>query len=123
MKSQNVFGQKMIDALLETLATGKPTRVPAGGDLIWQWFTDLSATRSSHMSGPNPITYQEIVAYSKTNRWELAPNHIALIRAMDDAYINDFYSKRAKNKDGGSVKTIARSSSAVITPALFDALF
>lgn len=97
------------------------TRTPAGGDLLWRWFNDLSATRSYHMAGPNPISYAEIAGYSRLMRLPIEPRHVAIIRAMDRTYIEAAYAKRQQAPDG--VKILAPVSDHALTGGMFDAMF
>ncbi|KQY21029.1 hypothetical protein [Rhizobium sp. Root483D2] len=95
--------------------------IPAGGDLLWRWFNDLSATRSYHMAGPNPISYAEISGYSRLMGLPIEPRHVAVIRAMDRTYIEAAYSKRQQAPDG--VKTLPPVSEYALTDGMFDAMF
>ncbi|GGA81167.1 hypothetical protein GCM10011491_05570 [Brucella endophytica] len=110
----------MVAALEQTLASNRPVIISPGGALFWEWFMDLSATRTWHMNGPNPISYTEIMGYSHINRWSIQPHHVAIIRAMDAAYIEHFYARQAN---------VGKSDSAVpqptgeLTTELFDAVF
>lgn len=115
------FHQAMVSALKQALASPKSVPVPPGGALIWNWFMDLNAARTWHMNGPNPITYADIEAYARLHRWNLAPRHVAILRAMDAAYVDDFYSKRERERSG--VKTVPTISQQELTPELFDAVF
>lgn len=110
----------LVAALRVTLATSKSVRLPDAGRLIWEWFVDLTESRTYHANGPNPISYGEIADYARINQWNIQPRHVAIIRAMDAAYIADFYSKRERETSG--VKTIKKPSG-TITPDLFDAVF
>nr|WP_196107483.1 MULTISPECIES: hypothetical protein [unclassified Ochrobactrum] len=108
----------MVAALKQALATSQSVIVPPGGSLLWNWFMDLNATRTWHMNGPNPISYADIEAYGRINRWSLAAHHVAILRAMDAAYVEDFYSKRVTDKEA-----VAPKPSGEISADLFDAVF
>ncbi|QGA57267.1 hypothetical protein [Brucella sp. 2280] len=108
----------LVAALRQALDTGHSVQVPPGGSLLWQWFSDLSAVRTWHMNGPNPISYADIEAYGRINRWSLAAHHVAILRAMDAAYVEDFYSKRVTDKEA-----VAPRPTGDISPDLFDAVF
>lgn len=96
------------------------TTVPAGGELLWQWFIELGRARTYHASGPNPIAYAEISAWASLQRWPIAPRHVEILRAMDDAWLNAFYETRKRN-DG--VKKLPQKSAHAISTETFDAIF
>ncbi len=118
MAATDRLEKAMVAALKQALATSQSVMVPPGGSLLWNWFMDLNATRTWHMNGPNPISFTDIVAYARINRWSLAAHHVAILRAMDAAYVEDFYSKRT---DKGESRAPRPSSE--ISPDLFDAVF
>jgi hypothetical protein len=99
------------------LATGRPVPVPEAGRLLWSIFVGLSATRTYHMAGPNPISHAEIAAYTRVHRWPLSDSHLSIIRALDDAWLEHAYAKQ-----GGKDRPV-RSSGQKVTPASFDAVF
>lgn len=55
---------------------------------VWQWFHQLSNTRSSNGFGQNPITYVEIAAWSKLTQNYPDVIEIAAIKALDASYLN-----------------------------------
>lgn len=116
--------QKLLCAELErqlSAHTIHTVQIPVGGDLLWCWFNDMSATRSYNSAGPNPITYPDIVAYSHLMRIPIAPRHVAILRAMDRTYIAAAYAKRQQAPDG--VKTLPPVSEHAMTGGMFDAMF
>lgn len=96
-------------------------QVPAGGELLWRWFLDLSRTRRAGFGGPEPISYAEIEAYARSTRWPIEPRHVALLRAMDDAWM-EHARKRTETAPEG-VKAMAPVSTTPMTAGLFDAVF
>lgn len=118
MTSLNRLEKAMVAALKQALATSKSVIVPPGGSLLWNWFMDLNASRTWHMNGPNPISFSEISEYARLHRWSLAGHHVAILRAMDAAYVEDFYSKRVTDKEA-----VAPRPAGDISPDLFDAVF
>lgn len=108
---------QLISALRAALG-GKPTAIPEAGLWLWNAFAVLSATRSYHMAGPNPITFAEIEAWSRLTRTPLEPHHVEVLRELDETWL-DHFAKAASS----SSKTPARSSGQPITPAAFDAVF
>ncbi|PWL18152.1 hypothetical protein DKP76_10560 [Falsochrobactrum shanghaiense] len=109
----------MVSALKQALASRKSVLVPPGGNLLWEWFMDLNAVRTWHMNGPNPISYADIVSYGQINRWSIQPHHVAILRAMDAAYVEYFYSQR-ENK---SEENVSRQPTGELSADLFDAVF
>ena len=99
-------------------AIGGAVTVPEPGRLLWQFFVDLSATRTYHMAGPHAISHAEICAWARLHRWPLEPHHVAAIRAMDDAWLTATYAKGNKGE-----KPAPRSSGQAINPGAFDAVF
>lgn len=110
----------LVAALKINLVSGQPVTVPEAGRVFWRIFSQLAETRTWHMNGPNPISYEEIRSFCILQRWSLKPHHVEILRAMDSAYLDHFYSKQKNKADG--VKTIGKSSGE-ISPALFDAVF
>lgn len=121
MTAFNRLQQAMVAALKQALTSSKSVPVPPGGSLIWGWFMDLNATRTWHQNGPNPITYADIEAFARLHRWSMSAHHVAVLRLMDAAYTEDFYSRRERERSG--VKTTPTISQQELTPELFDAVF
>lgn len=113
------------DALRQHLAGGKPV-VPEAGVLLWNLFMEISASRTYHAAGPNPISYAEIEAYARLHRWPLAPHHVASIRALDDAWLEHAYRKQdaaLATPDGKSFDARRYANAQPLTAASFDAVF
>jgi hypothetical protein len=107
----------MTAALRRHLAGGK-VRVPEAGRLVWQWYSMLHASRTMSFAGPNAISYAEIHAWAALQRWPVREDHIALIRALDEAFLAHVFANK-----GGDKNAIPRSSGQKVTPAAFDAVF
>ncbi|WP_425963796.1 phage tail assembly chaperone [Rhizobium nepotum] len=99
----------------------RDTRIPSGGELLWKWFMALHKTRQAGMAGPQPITYAEIVGYAHLMRQPIEPRHVAILIAMDQAYLETVYKKQPQAPDG--VKVLPPVSSAAISAGAFDAMF
>lgn len=97
---------------------GKPSPLPAPGQLVWRWFLDLCRTRTSHGYGPNPLAYAEIEAYARLYRWPMEPRHVDMILALDRVWIEQARI-RADNADGANPRGPAQP----LTPDAFDAVF
>jgi hypothetical protein len=113
----------LCNELQRQLEAGRVTRVmlPAGGDLIWRWFIDLNKSRSRHTTGPNPITYAEIDAYSRLTRWPIEPRHLEILMAMDRVFLA--FSNRPAQQAPEGVKIASPISQVPISAGLLDALF
>jgi hypothetical protein len=112
----------LVQVLAEHLSNpGSVPNVPEVGELAWRWFLDLHQTRTVGFTGPNPISYTEIIAYSDLEGWALEKHHVALIRALDRAYLDFANSQRTANNIQG--KTVPHNSGQALNPAAFDATF
>lgn len=62
-----------------------PLALPAGGETIWRAFHDLRGTaqRDSFAGMRQPITYAEMLAWSRLMRIPLHPDEIRAIRDVD----------------------------------------
>jgi hypothetical protein len=107
----------MVAALGQSLAGGKPPRLPAGGELAWRWFVALCRTRSMGFAAPSPLTYAEIEAYARLNRWPLEPHHVETILALDRAFLDH------AGQPAGRAPPRRQPPSTAITAEAFDAFF
>lgn len=98
-------------------ATGAPLRVAEADRWLLSRFAELSATRTYHGAGPNPISYSEIEAYARLSRWPLEPRHVAAIRDLDQAWL------KAQATRSGTPAKASPKPSAAISPELFDVVF
>lgn len=94
----------------KAIFAGDRIDLPAGWEPFWRAFLDLSATRGVGFDGPAPITFAEIEAYARLMRLPLEPRHIAIIRAIDRAWID----KAARTE---------RPSAPALSAAAFDSVF
>ena len=115
------FASAMVQALKAHLEHGSAIRPPAGGELLCEWFVELSTARSWHGNGPNPITFEAIIDFITLYRWPLQQRHIHVLRQMDRAYVDHFHTSRQKRADG--VKSLPPIAAGQISPAMFDAMF
>ena len=103
-------------AALRGRLTGKPLpRVPEAGLPLWGAFCELSARRTWHAHGPNPIAYSEIEAWARLMRWPLEPRHVEAILALDDVWLEHSRKQVDKPEEDKAV------SDRPMTPAIFDA--
>lgn len=98
------------------------THIPAGGELLWRWFTDLNRTRRMGYAAPEPITYAEIMAYAHIMRQAIEPRHVAIITAMDRVYLEHHAQERRRQTPEG-VKTLPPVSKRPLSAGLLDAMF
>lgn len=78
---------------------GPEAEVPPTCDHIWQWFCDLSACRSHADSGPQPISHQEIQAWSRLTGQIITPEEVDILRAMDKAFLREMSRERRAAMD------------------------
>lgn len=117
---KSLLSKLMAEAVRRSLADNRMPPIPAGGDLLWRWFCDLSAARSFHAYGPNPISWSDIRAYMAVSRWPIEPHHIAILLAMDRAYLEfDLAERRAPVSSADNFRRSGRP----LSTTLFDAMF
>jgi len=118
--------KRLITAALRDHLDGHRRRPPEAGIILWNAFAQLSAARTWHAHGPNPIGYAEIEAWCRLMRVPLEPGHVQIIRAMDQVWLLDAQSQLADGKghpDPAAGKKLPRMSKKPLTAALFDAAF
>jgi hypothetical protein len=60
---------------------------PPGAAILWHMYQDLSATRHwTDFGQPLAISYSEIEAYYRLNRYRMTLNDLALLRMLDAEY-------------------------------------
>lgn len=109
---------QLAEAMRRALAGGKPV-VPEAGAMIWNLFMEISGSRTYNVAGPNPISYSEIVLFGSINRFPLKARHVALIRALDDAWLEHAY----RRKEGEKTRAVHRSHAQPLNAGAFDAVF
>lgn len=75
----------------------EPPPISAGVGYLLNMFSNLSCARQYGMSGPMPISYQEILAYNELLDVGLEPWEVEAIRLMDQVFVQEAYS--VMNKD------------------------
>jgi len=111
------FIRLLADRLTESLRSGRPLRVPEGGEPAWSAFADLSRTRVITPVGPAAIAYAEIEAHARLMRLPLEPGHVRAIVALDRAFL-----AHARGKAAGQAK-VPDEMRHRLTAAAFDAVF
>ena len=105
-----------MEAVTVAALRGGNVRVPEGGGELWRLFVALCSARQGTGYGPQALTLGEIEAGARLYRTPLAPHHVAVLQAMDRAWLRAAMESQAP--DG--VKTLPRISEGTLTPALFD---
>lgn len=112
---------KPLVATLKAHLAGRQVPVPEAGRLVWRWFLDLCHSRTGSGFGPNPITYAEIEAYARLNRWPMDSHHIEILKELDRAWL-----EHARAEIGKDTKTSKRppvEAAPALSAAAFDAIF
>lgn len=116
------FQRAMRTALFNHLETGQAMRLPAGGELVWRWFRDLSAARGQGFAGPLPITWKEIDAYRRLSGEPIEPGHVKLILTLDRCFIE--FHAAAAGEVGPSLQPMAKGRDrGNLSAQAFDAMF
>ncbi|MDW9772737.1 hypothetical protein GOA89_13095 [Sinorhizobium meliloti] len=113
----------MAAEMRRAVETGRRPRWPAGGEQLAAWFVELSDRRTWHATGPNPISYPDMIAWASLMRWPVQPRHIEILVALDNAWIGAFYAKRGTKEQQKDIKTLPARSAHAVSPKLFDAIF
>lgn len=105
--------RQMVEALRVHLTSGVRPRVPDAGVPIWQAFAALSEGRTCGALGPDPIQYAEIAAWDRLMGVALRPDHVAIIAAMDGAWLEWARKPEAERE----------APAGPLTGAVWDAMF
>jgi hypothetical protein len=54
---------------------------------LWQWFLELSGGRGYSMSGPLPLNYSEIQAWSQLTKTDPTVWEVQVLKAIDKVFI------------------------------------
>jgi|SRR6056297_1063877 len=71
---------------------------------IWEWFWQINKGRSAGMSGPNPITWQDIVNWNKLLNKQIRPIEVEILYEIDSVYLKknaERAKKKKPNRKGG----------------------
>ena len=116
------FERNMAESV-ERVMDGAPPRIPDGGAELFGLFLDLCAGRQIGAHGPQAIPATEIEATARLARVVLAPRHVAVLRAMDAAWLAKAMQKVAKGTGDEATKALPPKSDHALTPLLFDTVF
>lgn len=111
--------KKHLCAAVTASLTGGKDKPPDAGRELWNAFQGLSATRTYHPAGPNPIQPSEIVAWCRLLRLPLSPHHADILLAMDQVWLGHAY---AGSKAPQGVKALPPVSKTPLTAGLLDAI-
>lgn len=112
--------QAQLCKAVEASAQGEKARPPEAGVMLWNAFHRLSAQRTFHAVGPNPIQPAEIAAFCALMRLPLPPHHVAIILAMDAAWLEVAHRRTRAAPEG--TKALPPISKRPISAALLDAV-
>ena len=112
--------KQQLCAALEGRLQGQKVRVPDAGAELLTAFLALSRSRSYHASGPNPITWEALAAWSQMMRNPIPPHHAEIIMALDDVWMRDAARQMAGGGNGANTAPLV--SSTPLSANLFDAL-
>lgn len=62
-------------------------RLPESCSLLWSQFLDLHGCRGSTIAGPAKVTFTDIDAFERVNRFKFDPWEIDAIRRADSEYL------------------------------------
>lgn len=74
---------------------------------VWEWFIELHGRRSSAGYGPNPISYQDLQAWSLLTGSRPRTVEVAMIVAVDDVYMAQVL-KQLEKQNSKSQGTVGR---------------
>lgn len=116
----NALSRQLCAAVRAGIA-GEKIRPPEAGIVLWNAFQRLSASRTYHAAGPNPLQPSEIEAFCRVTHLPLEPRHIVVILNMDQAWLEAVHSAQAQRV--GGQKALPQVSKHALTPTMFDVAF
>lgn len=72
--------------------------IPPDGDVLWQWFWELSSARASSGYGPQPVGWADMAAWARLTGIDLAPWQALALRRMDETYLKTCADMQARDK-------------------------
>lgn len=75
------------------------TGLPGGCEFVWDVFSELNITRQAGFA-PNPITYQEILAWVQLTGLMLEPWEVSALKQLDVAFLDEAGKKINRKKPG-----------------------
>jgi hypothetical protein len=83
--------------------------IPAALEHLWQWFCELSGSRSGNGGGPNPIAYSDIAAWAALTGRLPAPRDVHAIVALDQAFFTEL-AEQDRRRDAARRQREARGA-------------
>lgn len=71
-------------------ALESPTEFPRLLSHVWSAFISLSNSRTSGFSGPNPITYEQVLAWKQITEYPLLAWETEVIIRLDKMYLGAY---------------------------------
>lgn len=87
-------GSEIYESALRQLE--EAPEIPFYIEHIWVWFWQLHKGRTYGMSGPNPLTWENILAWRNLLDIEIRPIEIDILNEMDSAYLKYISDNRKK---------------------------
>lgn len=110
--------EKQLCAALKAHLAGSKAPMPEAGQPLLDAFNALSRARSYNGTGPNPISWEALAAWSRIMRMPIEPRHAGIIMALDQVWLDAAYGPGRIAPEG--VKTLPPVSAQPLTAALFD---
>lgn len=100
-KDGNTFRQHVQSLVTQNIAVDlsgypEPPKVPYGSDYVWDLFWNLREGVGGNGFSPNPISYQELDAYSRLMGIRLSLFMVKAIRHMDNRYLGTLAKQASK---------------------------
>lgn len=109
--------KRQLCAAVRASLTGSKATPPEAGRTLWNAFQRLSAGRTYHAAGPNPIQHGEIEAFCRLRALPLAPRHVEILCAMDAAWLDQVMIRQRVPQ---GVKVLPPVSKQPLSAALLD---
>jgi hypothetical protein len=87
-------GSEMYESALAQL--DEAPEIPFYIEHVWAWFWQISKGRTSGMSGPNSLTWQDIKAWKDLLQIQIRPVEVEIIYEIDQVYLKYISDKKGK---------------------------
>lgn len=78
--------------------------IPEAAGYLWAWWRDLHGRRRYGASGPEPVAWADVEAWSRLTCRRLVPWEIDILTHLDDLWLSvqaEFARKRRRDDGGG----------------------
>ena len=113
------FTRRMEAAVEAALGAQGRVQVPEGGEDLWRLFCTLCGGRQGTGAGPSALALPDIEAGARMLDLPLAARHLAVLQAMDRAWLRAAARAREDDAPQGA-KILPVMSKAKLTASLFD---